>query len=157
DVDVAFVQDGLGSPDKYPDLVSLGSLYYEPIWIFYRGDATFNRLSQLKGKRLAVGETGGGTQVLSEGMLRASGVTEKNSTFLNIGGKASVAALKSGQADAVFFIATADDPLIDQLIEDPSVHLLSLDQAEAIARQFPYLHHLVLPHGSIDLARNFPA
>lgn len=156
DVEVAFVQDGLGSPDKQPNLVSLGSLYYEPIWIFYRGNKNFTRLSQFVGKKIAVGENGGGTQILSEGMLKNSGVDSKRATFLNIGGEEAVAALKTGQVDAIFLIATADDAIIDKLIEDPSIHIMNLDQAQAITRQFPYLHHLVLPHGAIDLARNFP-
>ncbi|MDB5802903.1 MAG: C4-dicarboxylate transporter substrate-binding protein [Betaproteobacteria bacterium] len=38
-IDVAFLQDGLTNPQDSPHLSSLGSLYYEPLWIFYRSSA----------------------------------------------------------------------------------------------------------------------
>src|SRR3546814_18292057 len=38
EVPVAFMQGGIGVPAEHPTLRSLGSLYFEPIWIFVRGD-----------------------------------------------------------------------------------------------------------------------
>lgn len=156
DVDVGFVQDGLGSADAAPDLVSLGSLYYEPIWVFYRAKNQVTRFSELEGKRIAVGESGSGTETLVLRLLKESGVDLKNSTLLHTSWQASEDALVKGEADAAFFIATPDDPLIEKLVENKAIRLMSLDQAEAISRQIPFLHHLVLPHGAIDLKRNLP-
>ena len=158
DVDVGFIQDGLGSTDEAPDLSSLGSLYYEPIWIFYRAQLkAVSRFSQLTGKRIAVGQEGGGTQSLALHLLKASGVDAKNSKFTSVSWLDAYEALKKGAVDAAFFIATPDEPLIKQMIADKTLKLMSVDQAEAITRQIPYLHHLVLPHGAIDLNQNLPA
>ena len=158
DVDVGFIQDGLGSTDEAPDLSSLGSLYYEPVWIFYRAQGkVVTRFSELTGRKIAVGQEGGGTQSLALHLLSASGVTAKNSQLKSVSWLDAYAALKNGSVDAAFFLATPDEPLIKQMVADKTLHLMSVDQAEAITRQIPYLHHLVLPHGSIDLNQNLPA
>jgi TRAP transporter TAXI family solute receptor len=157
DVEVGFVQDGLGNPDDAPDLSSLGSLYYEPLWIFYQGKQDLHRLSELKGKKIAIGSKGGGVETLAMQLLKANGVTHDNAEFVEVGSDAAESSLTSGQVTAAIFLATADDPTVDRLIRDPRVNLMSIDQAEAITRQLPFLHHLVLPHGAMDLARNIPA
>lgn len=156
-VDVAFVQDGLDLKGPEDDnLVSLGSLYYEPMWIFYRGKSEITRLSQLKGKRLAVGERGGGTPALAMRLLKESGIEKDDATFLRLGWAESAAALKKGEADAAFFLATAGDAVVRELVAAKDVRLMSIDQAEAVTRHIPFLHHLVLPHGALDLAKNVP-
>lgn len=155
-VDVAFMQDGLEPNGEDSDLVSLGSLYYEPLWVFYRGSTELSRFSQLVGKKLAIGEPGSGTAMLSQRLLSASGVDDKKVEFHYLHYAQAVAALQKGEVDAAFFIATPDDTLIKELLTKTDLRLMSFDQAEAIARQMPFLHHLVLPHGTIDLQRNIP-
>ena len=156
DVDAGFVQDGIGNPEEAPNLVSLGSIAYEPLWIFHRLPKDASRLAQLSGKRIAVGKPGGGTELLAKALLKASHVDPKNAVFVPKGWEEARDALLSGSIDAAIFLGTGEDPLIRSLILDPTVRLMSLDQAEAITRQIPYLHHLVLPHGAIDLAANRP-
>ena len=53
-VAVAIVQSGVGSPEEVQHLYALGSLYREPLWVFYRGDKRLERISQLAGKRIGV-------------------------------------------------------------------------------------------------------
>src|SRR3546814_16747937 len=60
EVPVAFMQGGIGVPAEHPTLRSLGSLYFEPIWIFVRGDVAPGRLPGLARKRIAVGAAGSG-------------------------------------------------------------------------------------------------
>jgi len=156
-VEVGFVQDGLGTAEEAPELSSLGSLYYEPIWIFYRSKSEMNRISQLRGKKVAIGRENGGTMNLSLHLLKPSGVDGTNSTLIHKGWAEAADLLQKGQIDAAFFLATPEDPLIDKLVADPTLRLMSLDQAEAIVRQIPFLHHLVLPHGALNLKENIPA
>jgi TRAP transporter TAXI family solute receptor len=156
DVEVAFMQDGLATAEDAPDVSSLGSLYYEPVWIFYRGDKAWTRLTHLLGKRIAIGQRGGGTAAVAARLLKIAGVTNQNATFIEEGSGDAVAALKSGRADAAIFIRTPEDPLIAELAGTPGIHLMSMDQAEALSRRNPYLHHLTLPHGALDLARGIP-
>jgi TRAP-type uncharacterized transport system substrate-binding protein len=162
DVDVAFVQDGLVSGDKTANLISLGSLYYEPLWIFYSNKielphkVDLTRLSQLKGKIIGLGEEGSGTSVLAQRLLKASGVDATNSTFVHQKWEDSEQDLRDGELDAAFMIAPPEDALIEKLLEDSDIHLMSLDQAQGIEAQLPFLHHLTLHHGSISLAKNLP-
>ena len=157
DVDAGFMQDGLGSTDSSPDLVSLGSLYYEPVWIFYRnGIKNLTRFSQLIGKKIAIGHSSGGTAVLTKRLLKASDITEKNAHFVEIGWQDALDALNKGSVDVAFFIATPDDVLIQKMMAEPNLHLMDVDQAEAITRKIPFLHHLVLPHGTMNLSKNIP-
>jgi TRAP transporter TAXI family solute receptor len=157
DVDVGFVQDGLGSREKSPGLTSLGSMFYEPIWVFYRGKATLRRLSQLKNKTVIIGELGGETHTMAKKLLKASGIDDQNAHLVNMNLDEELAALHEGRADAGFLIGTPDNEDIQDLLKNPQLQLMSLDQAEAITRQIPYLHHLVMPHGTIDLERNIPS
>lgn len=163
DARIAFLQDGLSETDQSSaadsdvDLVSLGSVSYQPIWIFYRGNALKTRVSALKGLRIAVGAPGSGTRVFAVRLLKASGVDAHNSTLVEAANTEAQQLLQSGKVDAAFFIGAPDSKLVRTLIASPGVQVMDMDQAEAHSRQFPYLHHLVLPHGALDLARNIPA
>ena len=170
---IAFVQDGLSgntsgplddaesvagvNADSSVRLVSLGSVSYEPIWIFYRGQRNRTRLSELAGMRIAVGEKGSGTHVFASRLLIASGVPSSRAQWVSVPHSEGAQLLIKGRVDAAFFMGAPDSELIRSLLRRPSLHVLNLDQADAFARQFPYLHALVLPHGSIDLAHNTPA
>lgn len=161
-VRIAFLQDGLSdteqsrAKDSDVDLVSLGSVSFEPIWIFYRGHAVQTRLSALQGRRIAVGSQGSGTQVLALRLLAANGLNAANSTLVTADRAQSQAMLQQGQVDAAFFIGAPESRQLRALMALPGLRVMSLDQAEATTRQFPYLHHLVLPHGAMDLGTNLP-
>ena len=159
---VAFLQDGLSDTDESRasdsdvDLVSLGAVSFDPIWIFYRSKTEQTRLSSLLGKRIAVGNKGSGTQVLSLRLLKAHGIEERNSHLVYTDRVQAQKQLQSGALDAAFFIGAPDSPLVRAMVAYPGIRVMNLDQAEGIARQFPYLHHLVLPHGAMDLQNNIP-
>ena len=62
DVDIGLVQGGLTAAMHVGKIVSLGSVFYEPLAVFYRSARPFNRLSEFRGKRLAIGMEGSGTR-----------------------------------------------------------------------------------------------
>lgn len=159
DVDAAFIQGGT-TLSKIDDdaLVSLGELYYEPLWIFYR-DGVLKEgagLLDLKGKRLAIGQVGSGTQRLAMEMLSANGIDAQNTPLMTESGFDVAARLQTGEIDAVFVVGPTQSALVWALLYSPGVHLLDVTQAEAYTRQFAYLKHLVLPRGAIDLVQNIP-
>jgi TRAP transporter TAXI family solute receptor len=156
DVDAAFVQDGLGSVNDQPDIVSLGSLYYEPLWVFYRGKSVLNHLSQLEGKRIAVGRAGHGTRVIADRLLRLSGVDMEKTKLVHIDSADSAAALKKGDVDAAILMLAPENPLVRELEMDSDLRLMNILQAEAISRRDASYHHLVLPRGSLDLNSDRP-
>lgn len=158
DVDVGFVQGGTAHGDENGTLQSLGSLYYEPLWVFYRGGAReLTRLDQLAGKRIAVGPEGSGSRKLALELLEAHGIAAGKTQLLSVAGLAAAQALSRGEVDAVFVVGAAQSGAVWLLLHTSGVALLSFDQAEAYTRHFAYLSKLVLPHGAIDLMRNIPA
>lgn len=159
DIDAAFIQGGTTLSKSDDDaLVSLGELYYEPLWIFYR-DGVLKEgagLLDLKGKRLAIGQVGSGTQRLAMEMLSANGIDAQNTPLMTESGFDVAARLQTGEIDAVFVVGPTQSALVWALLYSPGVHLLDVTQAEAYTRQFAYLKHLVLPRGAIDLVQNIP-
>lgn len=155
--DMAFLPDGIASTDSNVGVVSLGSLYYEPLWIFSKKGHNIDHLSGLRGKRVAVGRPGSGTSILSHMLLNAAGVNAANTPLLEVGDEDAVEAMEQGKADAIFISGVPTNPLVQKLAEMPNVTIADLDEAEAFSRQFSFLHHLVLPEGALHLEKNIPA
>src|SRR3546814_2582023 len=109
-VDVALVQAGVTRKDGTDDIVSLGTMFRQPVMIFYRASKPITLLSQLDGERIAVGHAGSGTQVLAMALLSANGIAEGGkTTFLELEGEADSAALLAHQADAVILSGDSAD------------------------------------------------
>lgn len=155
-VDVGIVQTGLSKPNEDDSLVSLGSLFYEPVWIFYRSDATLDRMIQLVARRVAVGAPGSGTRALSDLLLSANELTPEMLTLVPIGGEAAAKALSAGDIDTAIYVGAPESPVIQKLIANPDIKLMSVTIADAYSRRFPFLTALTLPQGSMDLVREYP-
>lgn len=155
-IDVGFVQTGLAEAREDNGLVSLGSLFYEPVWIFYRSDATLDRLIQLVSRRVAVGASGSGTRAMADLLLAANDLTPDMLTLVPIGGDAAATALSASEVDAAIYVGAPESPVIRTLIANPDIKLMSITIAEAYARRFPFLTALTLPQGSMDLVREYP-
>jgi TRAP-type uncharacterized transport system substrate-binding protein len=157
-VDVAMIQGGVAPPaDLEHGLVSLAALYYEPLWIFYRGNTDLTRLAQLDGKRIAAGPEGSGTRTLVGNILEASGALKSKVPLMPIGGPAAAEALIAGRVDAVLLVAGPDAPIVLKLLKTPGIRLMNLSHAEALARHFNYLSMVTLPRGMIDIAGDIPS
>lgn len=156
-VDVGFVQGGIAN-DKMENLVSLGSISYQPLLIFYRGNP-IELLSGLAEKKVAIGPEGSGVHAVALALLSANGIKEKGSTtLLNWEAEQASKALLDGQIDAVFVMGeSASMPVLRTLLRSPSVHLYSFKQANAYSRKIDYLNVLELPEGAIDLGTNLPS
>lgn len=155
-VDVGLMQGGVNLQGEASGLISLGSLYYEPLWIFYRSGSTLGRLSQLKGLRIAIGPEGSGTRQLALQLLAANRIKLPQDKLLPVGLGDAAAAFEEHQIDAAFVIAGADSRAIQKLLRTRDVRLMNLAQSEAYTRLFPFLSVVTLPQGSIDLVGNIP-
>jgi len=156
-VGIGFVQGGIARAGDDEDLMSLAGLYYEPLWVFYRGGAELDHASRLRGRRIAIGPEGSGTRPLALQVLALAGMDARNTTFLDLDANHAAEALARGQIDAAMMIADTDSPPVVRLLHDKSVKLMSFGQAEALTRHLPFLSHVVLPEGGIDFAANLPA
>jgi len=155
-VQISFMLSGISDGKHAPGLLSLGTVYNNPYWIFYSSNERYDRLAQLKGKRIAVGPQGSGTRASAEQVLGKGGVNSETATFLPFAGTAAVEAINDGRVDAVWIIGAPDATAVKSLLQNPNVRIMSLPMAEAFTRIFPDLARLVLPQGVIDIDRNIP-
>jgi TRAP-type uncharacterized transport system substrate-binding protein len=156
-VQAGFVQSTVGRIDESTNLVSLGGVAYTPLWIFYRSKDTYDDLIHLQGKRIAIGPEGSGVQQFSIELLKVAGVTAPPAALLNLPYEEAKKALFEGRIDAIMSFGAPDNRLIWEWLESEDIKLLSLGQAEAYARRFPDLSHVVLPKGVIDPSKRRPA
>jgi TRAP transporter TAXI family solute receptor len=162
-VDLGFVQGGASESARVADeehggvpLVSLGSLFFEPLWIFTRSPAPLADLRALRGLRVNLGARGSGTPGLMRKLLEANGI-ERDSlhpSYLEL--TPAVVALVGGEIDALAFASAPESPMVQMLLQTPGVSLLEFPQGEAYARRFPFLSPVLLPRGVADLARDVP-
>lgn len=158
---VGFVQGGVVEPKEEADarddsgLLSLGSVFYEPVWVFYRGDKALTRLTDLRGKRIAIGQEGSGVRQLAQQMLAANEI-EAGDGLVPLAGLRAAEELQQGRIDAAFIIAAEKAPVVQVLLRSPGVKVMSFAQAGAYQRRLPFLTKLTFPHGVADLVRDFP-
>jgi TRAP-type uncharacterized transport system substrate-binding protein len=157
DVQIAFMVGGISDGKHAPGVLSLGSVFNQPFWLFYTSNEPLDRLSQLKGKRIAVGPAGGSTRLVADQVLGKAGLNSETATLLPFIATAAVEALNDGKVDAVWIFGAPDAPAIHSLLHNPNVRLMSFPNAEAFTIIFPDLVRLVLPQGVIDIDRNIPA
>lgn len=155
-VQVGFVTGGVSDGKRAPDVLSLGTVYNQPFWIFYASNEQLDRLSQLKGKRIAVGPEGSATRFTAEQILGKGGINSETATLLPFGGSAAYNALNEGKVDAVWIIGVPEATAVQSFLRNPNVRLMSFPTAEAFTRIFPDLNRLVLPQGVVDIDRNIP-
>jgi TRAP transporter TAXI family solute receptor len=154
---VAFVQGGTTEPEDSNNILSLGRMFYEPLWVFHRLPNEIDQLVQLQGRRIVVGPAGSGTRHLAVRLLAASKVNASNATLMETPGKAAAEALIAGEVDAAFFVSAPDTEIVQQLLRTPKIRLVSFTHAKAYAKRFPWLAHITLHKGVIDFAQGIPA
>jgi TRAP-type uncharacterized transport system substrate-binding protein len=171
-VNIGFVRGGSSDATRAADeeqsgapLVSLGSLYLEPVWLFYRSEAakrlnreaTLTQLTELRGWRVNVGARGSGVTGLVGKLLHANGVEREDLKTSRLEQTPAVMALLAGEIDALVMTAVPESLMVQMLLQTPGVKLFEFAQADAYARRLPFLGTVVLPRGVVDLARDLPA
>jgi TRAP transporter TAXI family solute receptor len=154
--DVGFVQGGIGKAEAGSKLMSLGSVFYSPLWVFYWGEAPLDDLAQLRGKRISIGPEGSGVRKISLDLLKTADASEPPTELYEYSMAEAGKAMKEKRLDAVMTFGSADSALVMELINAPGIRLMSFSQAEAYTRLFPNLSHVVLPKGVLYLSKRFP-
>jgi TRAP transporter TAXI family solute receptor len=154
-VKLALIQGGTGTGQT--SLLSLGSLNYEPLWVFHRKDVPIHFLSDLDNRRVALGASFSGTRAIASLLAEENGIDPNTYATVNLSSTEAADALKSGKIDAAFFVASPTAPLIKTLLADSNLALMSMVRAEAYTRRNPFLSHVTIPEGMIDLRRNIPS
>jgi TRAP-type uncharacterized transport system substrate-binding protein len=155
-VSVAFVQAGTATAEDTDVLASLGTVSYEPLWLFHRGLDEAGGFAALRGKRVSIGPEGSGTRALALRTLALGGIDSRSPDLLPLPPGESAEKLIRGEIDAAAIVTSWDSPVVHQLLAAPGVRLASFPRADAHLALNPYLNRLVLPAGVADLGRNIP-
>ena len=179
-VDLAFVQGGAdetstntptsAAADSVPatpsdaSLVSLGSVFFEPVWLFYRQDSAqrllgqplLASLAQLAGAKLNIGAPGSGAPPLLQQLLAANHIQPGAITLLQQPTTPAVVDLLGGNIDAIALASAPEALMVQMLLQTPGIALFDFAQAEAYSRRLPFISAVRLPRGVVDLARDQP-
>lgn len=155
-VSIGFLQSGLTEPQQSPDLVSLGTLSYEPLWFFYRDVQPGHMLEGLRGKRISIGAEGSGGRVLASELLARNGIDQSLAEWLPYSPERAEKELGAGHIQAALMVSAWESPVVKRLLVTDDIQLASFPRAEAYVALYPYLNKLVLPAGVGDLAKNRP-
>ncbi|KVW93704.1 MAG: TAXI family TRAP transporter solute-binding subunit [Polaromonas sp.] len=164
--DLGFVQGGsseAGSKQN-EELESLGSLFLEPVWLFYREEAarrvnpeaTLTALPELKGLRVNVGTPGSGLPSLMDKLLESNRIDKSTLVLSELEQTPATVAFLGGELDAIVFASAPESLMVQMLLQTPGVKLMDFAQSEAYSRRFAFLSPAVLPRGVVDLAANIP-
>lgn len=165
-IDVAFVQGGASERlptekdgEEAQNLMSLGALFFEPVWIFYRADSFkqgLTMLTGLRGKRVNTGAPGSGTPGIANRLLAANQIENEDFQRTRLPEQEAVIGLLEGQLDAIMIVSAPEAPYVQMLLQTPGIKLFEFAQAEAYARRYGFISPVVLPRGVANFALDVP-
>lgn len=154
-VQVGFLQGGTTSKKETPNVESLGTIFYEPLWIFIRSDIGTNAQA-LRGRRVSIGPQGSGGRALALDLAKRTKVDTIVSEFLDLPPSAAADKLIAGEIDAAFILTGWDSPIVQRLLDAKGIDVASFQRADAMVAVYPFLNKLLLPAGVVDLLANRP-
>ena len=155
-VSAALVQGGTINPEDSSELESLGTVFYEPLWLFRRSEVAGGGLDGLRGRKIAIGPDRSGTQALTLELLKRHGIRQQVSELLPLATRDAADKLLAGDIDAAFMVASWDAPDVQRLLAAKHIELSSYPQADAYVALYPFLTKVVVPRGVRDLANDQP-
>ena len=155
-VSVAIIPSGITNEQKSPELISLGTLFYEPLWIFSRGRPLRSH-KDFGGLRISIGPEGSGSHALAEEFLARTGIIDqKSATLLSLPARESATNLQSGDIDTAILLDAWETPIVHELLTAKDVRVDSVTRADAFVALYPFLHKLTLPAGVADMKESRP-
>jgi len=160
EVTAAFSLAGIAPKGLYPNLQTLGSIEYVPLWLFHRGEplSTSSVFSAFKNNKISVGPIGSGTEILSEKLLALTNTpTKNNPNFVHLSNAEAMKQLLDGELFALFIADAENGPILQELLKRENLQLFNFEYAQAISKKLPFLSPVVLPKGSLDLLHRRPS
>lgn len=168
EADAGFVQGGSATAptdDDTEELLTLGNLFVEPVWLFYRAQSAadisetgrLQSLNQLSSLRINAGTAGSGVPPLMDTLLDMHRMVPKKIKISHLEQTPATVQMLQGKLDAVVFASAPQAPMVQMLLQTPGIRLMDFPQNEAYARRLPFITPVTLPRGVVDLARNIPA
>ena len=155
-VTIGLLQNGITSAKESPDLESLGTVFYEILWLFHRGPMDDGGLESLRGRKISIGPEGSGTRALAMELLARHGVDARFAELLPLTHQEAGERLSRGDIDAALMLASWESPVVRRLLADETIELVTFPRADAYVALYPFLNKLTVPAGMGDIARNRP-
>jgi TRAP-type uncharacterized transport system substrate-binding protein len=154
-VDVGFIQGGTTTKKESPDVESLGTVFYEPVWFFRRSEIG-EGIQALRGRRLSIGPEGSGGRALALEIVKRFKIDSIIGELSGYTPQVAAEKLIAGDIDAALIVTAWESPVIQRLINAKDIELASALRADAYIARYPFLNKLVLPAGVGDLLNNRP-
>ncbi len=159
-IQAALVQGGMIAVENLSGVESLGSIDYEPVWVFYR-HKLYDEKSHILDRditklKINLGPQGSGTRKQAENILKLNNLPMNSPNLLALSNADGVAALERGEIDAIILVDGYDSVNVQKLIRNPQIHLANFGRANAYTRLMPYFEELTVPMGGFDLGQNIP-
>ncbi len=162
DVDLALMQSGTGSAKNHPELESLESLFYEPLWVAFN-PSSFSTLERepksivdLNHKKVSIATQGSGSYQLNQAVLRINGLDPEQSNFVQLNNDDAFTALKAGQIDAMMLVLAPESALAQKMFSDQSIGLMSIEQAYGYPGRLSYIKPIAIKPGVLNIASDIP-
>ena len=158
-VNAGFVYAAALSKDQQKGLYSLGSISYDPVWIFYRNELAnkITTIQDLSKYKVSLPPKKSGSYILTKKLFEINGIDiDSNPHFVSSSWEDLRANILSDKADIYIFITTIIDPLVEELIQSPNMTLFNFPSALAYQRKFDYLDAVIIPAGSINIEKKLP-
>jgi TRAP transporter TAXI family solute receptor len=155
-VDLAFVQNDITyyalnglemfKDKKVANLKGIATLYPETIQIVTVEGTGIKTLADIKGKRVAVGAAGSGTEANARQILEAYGITYNDIKVQYLSFAEAGSGLKDGNVDVAFVTAGHPTAAIQDIAAQQKVVLLAVDsdKADAMIKKYPYYTKLTI-------------
>ena len=155
-IDAAFVQGGTIAAGEGAQLLSLGTVFYEPLWVFCRCEPDGFTLQESLGTRVSIGPEGSASRAIALQLFELNRIDPGQLQIEGLSPEAAAEALLAGRIDTAIIDTAWESPAVQQLLDAPSVNLVGFPRADAYVARLPFLNKLVLPMGVADLATNRP-
>jgi hypothetical protein len=145
---------GLGAyKDTGPQKIAVIAVLYDSfVHVVTRADSKITKVAQMKGKRVSVGSAGSSTESIADRLLEAAGLNPmKDVVRDNLGVSESVAALKDGKVDAMFWIGGLPTSAITDLVTTGNIKVTFVPAGDLLSKlnaKYPDLYRsFTLPKG----------
>lgn len=147
---LAYSRGTAASPQPHTDLRGIAVLWPNMAQIAVPRDSPIQSVSDLRGKRVAVGTPGTSTEVLARIILKAYGLrlADVHPAFTSFGER--VKQMRDGKIDAAFVVTAVPAPAIEEMKANPGIRLIPIESAriDALRGQYPFLRPVALPPGT---------
>ncbi len=159
-VNASFLTAGSAKSGQYPDLMSLGSISYSPVWIFYREGTVLaeNPFPALLTKTMAIGGEGTNSKKVFKKLLALNGISwAPRSNLLEIPHQEAANRFVNGELDAVFIVDGINSPTVQKLLATPGMRVFDFTLADAYVKNVPFLEKVSIPRGALDIKNVYPS